>query len=140
MQKLNLSLANPLMILGKNLRRLEYRALSSGIKFNKDKSWVLCLGQSNVRHRLGDEWLRAAQQNGICVHWRQQFTMSSTVKMVTHILGCIKHPIQSVQRGNSPITFSTAVQIPCAYTGSVTQKGCTLRSSNVSGAGGNKAG
>lgn len=55
----------------KNLHKLEYWAISSGIKFNKDKCWMLHLGHSNVRHRqrLGDEWLRVAQQKGIWWCW-----------------------------------------------------------------------
>lgn len=45
--------------------------------------------------------------------------------MITHILGCIKHPTQPVQRGNCPTTFSTAVvsvQILHAYTGYIIHK------------------
>lgn len=54
------------------LDRLEYLATSKIIKFNKEKYWVLHLGQNNDRHRTNSEtsgWrdLRVLVNSGLSI-------------------------------------------------------------------------
>ncbi|KAK4811079.1 hypothetical protein QYF61_016365 [Mycteria americana] len=84
------------------LDRLEHWAIISDMKFNKNKCWILHLGQSNAgrKNRLGEEWLErgpAERDLGVLVDSRlnrsQQCAL--TAKRANCILGCIKHSITS---------------------------------------------